>query len=67
MITIKKTMKKIYFGLDLSHEQLKEYEAIGCFFNNLESARKYLAHFPLTMTEIFEVINEDEPYGYVVL
>ena len=60
-------MKKIYFGLDLSLEQLKEYKALGCFFNNLNSAKRYFAQFPLTMTEIFEVIVNGEPYGYVVL
>lgn len=60
-------MIKIYVGLDIAHEQLKEYEALGCFFNNLESAKRYLKIFPLSTTEIFEVIINNEPYGFIVL
>lgn len=60
-------MLKVYAGLDLSCEQLKKYEALGCVFNNLESAKKHLLTFPLSTTEIFEVIVNNEPYGFIVL
>ena len=60
-------MFKLYMGLDLAPDQLKEYEALGCFFNNLESAQKHLLTFPLSTTEIFEIIANDEAYGFIVL